>query len=360
MRTTLTIALLFTAVVALCSFIKQKAKPRNPGTPVAFVVPKGWPAIKYNLDSNGLTKEGIALGRRLFYDGRLSKDGQFPCASCHQPFAAMANFDHNLSHGFDNQFTTRNAPSLANLAWQTAFHWDGGINHLDAQPLAPITAPNEMAEDIGTLLAKLKKDSLYPSLFRAAFGSKIINTQRMTRALSQFLLTMVSANSKYDKVMRGEDSFILPQKLGYEIFKLKCAACHPEPFFTDFSYRNNGLTLDPVLKDYGRMRITGNSSDSLKFKVPSLRNVYVTYPYMHDGRLTGLYDVLEHYNKKMVVGPTTDSLLQNKIPLSNFEKGQLVAFLVALTDTSFTKDPRFSQPPGVPSSLFCAPGHHLR
>ncbi|MES2773564.1 MAG: cytochrome c peroxidase [Bacteroidota bacterium] len=354
-----TILLLLATVVVSLSFIKQKPKPRKPGTPVSFVVPKGWPAIKYNLDSNGLTKEGIALGRRLFYEGRLSKDGQFPCASCHQPFAAMANFDHNLSHGFNNQFTSRNAPSLANLAWQTAFHWDGGINHLDVQPLAPITAPNEMAEDISTVLDKLKKDSVYPKMFKAAFGSETINTQRMTRALSQFLLTMVSANSKYDKAMRGEDSFNLPQKLGYTIFKAKCASCHPEPFFTDFQYHNNGLSMDPVLKDVGRMQITGDAKDSLKFKTPSLRNVFVTGPYMHDGRVFSLFDVLDHYHKKMVVGPTTDTLLKNKIPLSNFEKGQLVAFLVALTDTAFNKDKRFSEPPNAPPLNFSSPGHHL-
>jgi len=334
-----------TAAVWSCKNKKDIIVPLPPATTaVALPIPAGWPAIKYKLDSNKLTQQGIDLGRKLFYDGRLSKDGQFPCASCHQSFAAMATFDHNLSHGFNNQFTTRNAPSLANLAWQNNFHWDGGINHLDAQPLAPITAPNEMAETLDNVLNKLKADTKYPAMFKAAFGDANINTQRMAKAISQFMLQMVSAGSKYDRVKRGQATFTLPEQLGYDIFKAKCANCHNEPLFTDYTFRNNGLSLDPNNKDFGRMRITGNKADSLKFKVPSLRNVNVTFPYMHDGRLYSLYDVLDHYSSKVINGPTTDALVKNKIPLSNFEKGQLVAFMTTLTDSTFSKDPRFTAP----------------
>lgn len=334
---------LFTAALislALLPVAKEKKKP----APVQLIVPLGWPSIRYLLDSNKLTQEGIDLGRRLFYDGQLSKDGNFPCASCHQPFAAMANFEHNFSHGFNNQFTTRNAPSLANLAWQTAFNWDGGITHLDLQPLHPLTASNEMAENLDTIIIKLKKDTAYRRMFAAAFGSPLINTQRITKALSQFLLTLVSASSKYDRVMAGKDSFNLPERLGYAMFQEKCATCHPAPLFTDYSYRNNGITLDTTLKDVGRMDITHQPEDSLKFKVPSLRNVMQTFPYMHDGRYYSIFDVLDHYNKKMTVGPTTDPLLKNKIPLSNFEKGQIVAFLMTLTDSSFLRNEKFVQP----------------
>ncbi len=339
----------------ICAFILPK-KINQYGTPVAFVTPQGWPTPAYNFDSNQLTKEGIALGRQLFYDGRLAKDGQTSCASCHQQAAAFATEDHNLSHGVDNQFTTRNAPSLANLAWQKNFHADGGIIHLDLQPLAPITATNEMGEDINHVLQKLRSDSAYPKLFKAAFGSNLINTQRMTRALSQFLLTMVSANSRYDKMKRGEYSFNLPERLGYDFFKQKhCDVCHAEPLFTDLQYRNNGLELEPVLKDFGRMRITGLPSDSLKFKVPTLRNVAVSFPYMHDGRMNSLLDVLEHYNKKIIISATTDTLLIKKIPLSNFEKGQLLAFLYTLTDSSFLKDPKF----GPPASEKVDYGHNM-
>lgn len=337
--------LLFILIAAFISLaLLPAAKKKKGPTPVKLTIPKGWPSIQYLLDSNRLTKEGLALGRRLFYDGRLSKDDNFPCASCHQPFAAMANFEHNLSHGFNNQFTTRNAPSLANLAWQKEYNWDGGVSHLDLQPLHPITAVNEMAENLDTVILKLRKDATYRQMFTAAFGTPLINTQRITKALSQFLITLISADSKYDKVKRGETVFNLPESLGYEMFKQKCAACHTEPLFTDLTYRNNGLSLDTALKDYGRMQITHQPEDSLKFRVPSLRNVMLTFPYMHDGRLYSMYDVLEHYNKKMVVGPTTDPLLTNKLPLSNFEKGQLVAFLLTLTDSSFLKNERFAQP----------------
>lgn len=312
--------------------------------PLQFIIPKGWPQPVYDFKNNPLTEEGFQLGRKLFYDGRLSRDGNFPCASCHQQFAAFATYDHNLSHGHNNNFTKRNAPPLFNLAWQSAFMWDGGINHLDAQPLAPITDSNEMAEDIDNVIKKLKADTVYKRMFKAAFGDATINTQRMTKALSQFVLLMVSANSKYDRVMRGEDSFNLPQRLGYEIFQKKCVTCHTEPMFTDYSYRNAGLPADDFLNDHGRMKITHNPADSLKFKVPSLRNAQQTFPYGHDGRFYSLMEVFNFYRKEMVQGPTTDSLLKHGMPLSNYEIGQLTAFIYTLTDSSFLNDKRFAAP----------------
>ena len=154
---------------------------------LTFTVPEGFPAPVYNFSSNPLTEEGFQLGRKLFYDGRLSKDGNFPCASCHQQVSAFANTDHDLSHGFNNQFTTRNAPPLFNLAWLKELQWDGGVKHIEVQPLAPITAPNEMAEDINTVLQKLKADSLYPKMFKSAFGDETITSQRMLQALTQFM-----------------------------------------------------------------------------------------------------------------------------------------------------------------------------
>ncbi len=330
------------SVIEACK--KKDAQPNTGTTPLSFTTPAGWPTPVYNFTANPLTKEAFELGRKLFYDGRLSKDGNFPCASCHQQFAAFATFDHNLSHGFNNQFTTRNAPSLFNMAWQSTFHLDGGINHLDVQPLAPITAPNEMAETIDNVLNKLRADGKYKSMFTAAFGDTTINTQRMTKALSQFMLLMVSNNSKYDKVKRGEASFSVPEAAGYEIFKAKCVTCHTEPLFTDFSFRNIGMPISNDLKDFGRMRITSNRADSLKFRVPSLRNVQFTFPYGHDGRFYTLNSVMEHYRSGVVNGPTTDPLVRNRIPLSNYEIGQLTAFLYALTDTSFVEDKRFNPP----------------
>ena len=317
----------------------------NKPTPLQLRVPPGWPQPLYNFKYNPLTKEGFELGRKLFYDERLSKDSTISCASCHQQFGAFATYDHNFSHGYNNTLTTRNAPSLQNLAWQKEFMWDGGINHLDLQPLAPLTASNEMGETLQNVISKLNRDTAYRRLFKTAFGTTIINTQRMSRALSQFVLMLVSSNSKYDKVMRGELVFTAVEKQGYEIFKQKCSSCHKEPLFSDFSYRNTGLLLDTTLNDYGRMKITLDKKDSLKFKVPSLRNVIITFPYGHDGRFFSLQNVYEHYRNKIAVTANTDSLLLKKIPISSVEAGLLTAFLRTLTDTSFLKNPQFA-PPG--------------
>lgn len=333
-------------IIVLLSFIiggTSWITIENESTPLFFSYPASWPAPVYNFKENPLTEEGFKLGRKLFYDGRLSKDGNFPCASCHQQFAAFATFDHNVSHGINNSFTNRNAPALFNLAWQKEFMWDGGINHLDLQPLSPLTAENEMGESIDSVLEKLRKDSIYVKMFSATFGDDKINTKRMMQALSQFLLMLVSSNSKYDRVMAGKDSFNLPEKLGFDIFKNKCASCHQEPLFTDFSYRNTGLSQDDFIKDEGRKKITGKPEDSLKFKVPSLRNVQLTYPYEHDGRFYSLKEAILHYRSKKD-RPNVDPLLKDGIPLSNFEVGQLTAFLYALTDSSFITDKKFSDP----------------
>lgn len=310
----------------------------TPPTPLPFVVPPNWPKPTYDFTKNPLTREGFLLGRKLFYDERLSVDSTISCGSCHQQFAAFSTFEHNLSHGVNSSLTTRNAPALQNLAWQTDFMWDGGIAHLDLQPLMPLTAPNEMGETLAGVIRKLQQDVAYQKMFRAAFGSSGINTQRVTRALSQYMLMLVSSNSKYDQVLRGEATFLLPEQLGYDIFKQKCSSCHKEPLFTDLSYRNTGLPIDNTLNDYGRMAITGDPADSLKFKVPSLRNVMVTFPYGHDGRFFSLLNVFEHYRRDLAVSTTTDPLLQHKMPLTNYEIGQLTAFLQTLTDSSFLKN----------------------
>ncbi len=315
-------------------------------TYLTFTIPNGWPQPATNIFANNpLTEEGFQLGRKLFYDGKLSKDGNFPCASCHQQFAAFATFDHDFSHGFNNSFTTRNALPTFNLAWMPLLHWDGGINHIEVQPLAPLTATNEMAETLENVLTKLKNDAAYPELFRKAFGNTEINSQKMLKAIAQFMGSMVSSNSKYDKVQRGETTFTATEQNGYTFFKAKCNACHTEPLFTDNSFRNNGLVINTFINDFGRMKITNVKSDSLKFKVPTLRNVELTFPYMHDGRLYSLRDVLDHYSSNLITTqPTLDPLLANRIAMTATDKNNLVAFLRTLNDTTFTKNVRFSQP----------------
>ncbi len=350
MRSKITILIfLFVATFVLVLDAGKKSEVRqlqiNSTTPLKFVIPDGWPKPPTNIFSNNpLTEEGFQLGRKLFYDGRLSKDGNFACASCHQQFAAFATYDHDLSHGFHNQFTTRNAPPLFNLAWKRLYHWDGGINHIEVQALAPMTSANEMAENVDSVLLKLKKDTSYVRMFRSAFGSNLVNSQRMLKALAQFVGLMASSNSKYDKVKRGEEKFNSAEAHGYELFKANCATCHKEPLFTDNSFRNNGLALNDYLKDYGRMRITGDPADSLKFIVPSLRNVSVTFPYMHDGRLYSLYKVVDHYRKGIQQSPALDSSLRKPINITDADRDDIVYFLHTLKDTSFLKNQRFSQP----------------
>jgi len=313
--------------------------------PLKLIIPSGFPAPQYTFTGNPLTQEGFELGRKLFYDGRLSKDGNFPCASCHQQFAAFATYDHATSHGFNNQFTIRNAPGLFNLAWNKEMTWDGGITNIEIQPLMPIAAPNEMAETVNNILSKLRQDNEYKKMFKAAFGNETINSQRMLYAITQFVCSLVSADSKYDRVKKGLATFTQEQQNGYALFQTKkCTSCHPEPLFTDHSFRNVGLPVDPYLNDYGKMRITHNPQDSLKFKVPSLRNVALSFPYEHDGRFSSITSVLDHYSSTVQDGPTLDPLLKNKIPLTNTEKYYLVEFLKTLTDSTFIKDSRFSPP----------------
>jgi cytochrome c peroxidase len=329
-------------MAVLVNACKKSGADRAYTTPLSFEVPPGFPEPVYKFTGNTLTQEGFDLGKKLFYDGRLSKDGNFPCASCHQQFAGFATLDHDLSHGFNNQFTTRNAPGLFNLVWQKELHWDGGINNLEVQPLAPITATNEMAEDINAVIAKLKQDTGYQRMFKAAFGDELINSQRMLLSLTQFMGMMVSANSKYDKVIKGQARFNLNEQTGYEIFKVKCASCHKEPLFTDFSFRNTGIPLNNTIKDVGRMRITRKSEDSLKFKVPSLRNVFLTYPYGHDGRFSTIGQMLDHYSSGTKNGANVDPLVKNGIPINFNERFYLVQFLGTLTDSSFINDKRFA------------------
>jgi len=335
--------LFFTAFLAIIGATHDDGYGPYAPQPIKFEIPAGWPRPATNIFANNkLTEQGFQLGKKLFYDGRLSKDGEVSCASCHQQFAAFATFDHDLSHGVHNSFSTRNAPGLFNLAWMAELHWDGGINHIEVQPLSPITAKNEMDESLDSILFKIKKDTAYKRMFKAAFGDATINSQRMLKAIAQFTGTLISANSKYDKVKRGEAAFTPFEEKGYEVFKAKCATCHKEPLFTDNSFRNNGLALNRFF-DIGRQKITQLSSDSLKFKVPSLRNAQLTFPYMHDGRIYSIPQVIEHYRTGIITEqPTLDSVLRKRIPMTNLEKNQLVYFIYTLTDSSFTKNMRYA------------------
>jgi cytochrome c peroxidase len=321
----------------------KKNNPPLPARPINFVVPPGFPAPTYSFQSNPLTEEGFLLGRKLFYDGRLSIDGNYPCSSCHQPVAAFTTFEHDRSHGYGHTHTLRNAPGLFNLAWYPVFTQDGSTESLPGIYLAHITNPGEMAETMGNVVNKLNADTAYKRMFKAAFGDEHATPDHIFKALTQFVINLVSANSKYDRVLQGKESFTPEEQQGYLIFRTKCASCHTEPLFTDFAFRNIGLPIDTSLKDYGRMRITGDAADSLKFRTPSLRNVELTSYYEHDGRFTLPRDAIRHYRTGVLQSPTLDPSLSGGIPLTNTEEDNLVFFLRTLSDSAFLNNPRFRE-----------------
>ncbi len=312
-----------------------------------FILPKGWPKPYYDFNKNPLSNNKIQLGRALFYDPILSRDNTISCSSCHSPYNAFAHVDHTFSHGIDNRIGIRNAPALMNLAWQTSFMWDGAINHLDMQALAPISNKDEMDETIANVVYKLQHSKIYPSLYKLAFGDCIITGEHTLKAISQFLLTVVSSNSKYDSVMRKKSEFTEQQLNGYNLFKKNCSSCHTEPLFTNLKFENNGLSVDTTLYDYGRINITHLKSDSLKFKVPTLRNIEYSYPYMHDGRFKRLSDVINHYTSGVQDHVNLSSQLQTPIELSSNEKVDLISFLLTLTDKHFIFNPDYSYPKNI-------------
>jgi cytochrome c peroxidase len=309
------------------------------------IIPGGFPALAYTFADNPLSQDGFDLGRRLFYDGRLSVDNQHPCSSCHQQIAAFGTFEHDRSHGVNESHTLRNAPVLFNLAWQNRFHWDGEFNSLIDEAVHPITGSHEMGESFFRVIRKLKDDSRYRRLFKKVFHSDEILPIHIQKALAQFTGYLTSANAKYDRFKKGQAVFTIQEESGYSLFKNNCASCHPEPLFTDFSLRNNGLPVEPFLEDYGNMRVTGRSEDSLKFKVPTLRNLGVSSNFMHDGRFNTLAQCINHYRNGVQQSATLDPLLVNGINLTNAQASDLAAFLRTLTDSSFINDPRFGAPP---------------
>lgn len=312
-------------------------------------IPSNFPQPVYDLAANPVTEAGFALGKKLFYDPILSRDNTIACADCHISYAAFTHPDHATSHGIDNQFGKRNALPVQNMLWRTSFFWDGGVPHLDLVPLNPIQNPVEMDEVPANVLEKLRNSNQYPGLFREAYGSEEISTARFLQSLSQYMAMLVSADSRYDHYVRKEEGGDLnaEELAGLAVFQQKCATCHATDLFTDQTFRNNGILNDFSL-DKGRAEVSTFSEDIGKFAVPSLRNVAVTAPYMHNGKFKTLESVLDHYASGVKDSPTLDPVLRQAggslgIPLDATEKTQLIAFLNTLTDESFLRDERFAQ-----------------
>jgi len=222
--------------------------------------------------------------------------------------------------------------------------WDGAINHLDMQALAPITHQDEMGDDLLNVIYKLQASPKYQTLFAKAFGDSVITGEYLLKAIAQFELILVSANSKYDQMIRKETTFTKQEENGYALFQQHCNSCHKEPLFTNHQFANNGLTIDTSLNDKGRMGVTKEAKDAQLFKVPTLRNVEFSYPYMHDGRFEQLSEVLKHYVQGIEENTTLSTELKGGVVLKHEEQIDLIAFLLTLTDKEFLFNPQFSFP----------------
>lgn len=317
-------------------------------------------------NDNPLSVEGIELGRKLFFERKLSKNNQISCANCHNPANAFNDKDRALSRGVGGLIGERNAMPLFNLAFTRnfpghgSFNWDGSANTIEEQAFIPVAHPLEMQETWTNVVSKLQNDPAYPPMFEAAFMTNVIDSNLVVKALAQFERTLISGKSKMDNEIKKEFGFDYSgpalnqqERRGYEIFadntRGDCVHCHtdiPNPLFTDFEFRNNGLDVNP---DSGLALVTKKASDVGKFKTPSLRNLVYTAPYMHDGRFATLEEVINFYSDSVKANSTNiDNLMFDRgshiANLSDQEKDDLVAFLRAITDSSFVNNPDFRRP----------------
>jgi cytochrome c peroxidase len=336
-------------------------------TPVTY---KGTP---YNLQApyyfgsqvaapgNPLTVEGVYLGRMLFYEKKLSGNNTMSCGSCHKQKFAFAD-SSAFSTGIDGLQGTRNAMALSNLAWQKKFFWDGRANSIEEQALGPIQNPVEMHQTLTSAIQKLQNTPTYPPLFKAAFGTEVIDATLISMAIAQFERTLISSRSRYDQFRSGDQSALTAQEQnGYllftthpvpssNIYGANCSDCHSEDLQTNNTFQNNGI--DSVFTDLGLEAITKKSSDSAKFKVPSLRNIALTPPYMHDGRFNNLQQVLQQYNAHVSTKAPLFSPIMGasntqggfQLDLTQQQIDDVIAFLNTLTDTQFITDTTFSDP----------------
>jgi cytochrome c peroxidase len=347
------------AFVVACSSDEGGVAPEEPECPAATTltieVPPGFPELP-NPKNNRLTVEGVALGRRLFYDPILSGDSSQACGTCHVQQNAFGD-PRRFSEGIHGVKGNRNAPTIVNPGWTGETFWDGRAAGLEEQAKEPVPNPIEMDLPWPTAIERLERHPEYPELFCAAFGDSRITVDRVVKAIAQFERTFISSNSKYDQVRRGAATFTPEEQAGYRLFTTEigdCFHCHMEPIFTTSTFHNTGL--DSVIADNGRSDITGNPADIGKFKAPTLRNITESFPYMHDGRFGTLREVLDHYNLGFHDSDDVDPLIRARIPdprqppalrrraMREGEIDTLIIFLETLTDPEFLVDPDLSSP----------------
>ncbi|NRA10881.1 MAG: cytochrome-c peroxidase [Crocinitomicaceae bacterium] len=331
--------------------------------PVPYVldIPSHFPDMIIPAD-NPMTIEGVALGRKLFYEKQLSGDNTQACADCHSPQNAFSD-PEQFSTGIDGLEGNRNSMALINLGWQNFFFWDGRAATLEEQILQPVINPIEMHETWPNAVAKLYTSQEYRNMFYQAFGETGIDSVKVSKAVAQFLRTMISGNSKYDVMYK--DKYNLPltaeelivlstvtpaEDAGYDIFEAQdgadCLHCHKGYSMQIQGFSNNGM--DATFTDNGRGDVTGNPLDNGKFKIPTIRNIAYSAPYMHDGRFATLEEVINHYSFGLVDSPTIDPLME-KINEGGADLDQqqidfLLQFLNTLSDESFINNPDFQEP----------------
>ena len=348
----------------------KQADPVPAPTAYALTLPQGFPNPDIPAD-NPLTNEGVELGRMLFYEKMLSKTNTMACASCHQQSKAFTD-GLPVAVGVDGIANPRGTMSLANVAWSKQLTWDGFTSTpptLETQALKPIENPVELHQSLVDGVAKLQASSMYPAKFRAAFGTATITPALTLKALAQFERTLISSNSRYDKYVTTRVGFTPDEKAGLLLFAnhpappalygAECFHCHTMPFLSsnyEGKFFNNGLDIN--FADPGRGGVTGLAADNGKFIAPTLRNIALTAPYMHDGRFKTLAEVLDHYSDHVQLnspgldpnlntnGPAggTNVVGSPQLSLSATQKRQLLAFLNTLTDSTFVNDKRFSSP----------------
>ena len=332
---------------AVAAPMEKADAPSLVGTPYRFTMPAHFPMPNLPLDFP-LTNERVELGRRLFHEKMLSGNGTVHCASCHSD-AAFSDA-RKFAIGLNGKATPRHGMPLQNLAWKSKFFWDGRAPSLREQALVAIQDEVEMYETLPNVTAKLAASEDYPPLFKAAFGDAKITPERVGVAIEQFVISLTSFDSKFDRAFKGEGTLSVQEKRGFELFFTEyeprmqlfgadCFHCHGGAFFTDHGFHNNGLPSRN--DDIGQGKTTGRAADRGRFSTPSLRNIAVTAPYMHDGRFSTLEEVVEHYTSELQPSPTLDPNLAKHsgrgIPLSADDKAALIAFMKALTDPRFEK-----------------------
>ena len=337
--------------------LPPETEPIIPSGPAPLQIPQLFsqyinpPVIPTN---NPQTYEGIALGRKLFFDPILSGDGTQACASCHMPENAFVD-TNQFSTGITMALGNRNSMPIFNLAfnYNEKFFWDGRAISLEDQALGPVVNPIEMNNTWPNAVASLQADPNYPALFDTVFGTPIIDSLLVAKALAQFERTLISGNAKFDQYLKGQTALTSQELNGFSLFMDEqggdCFHCHgsaSNPLWTDNEFHNNGL--DAVFTDNGLGDISGNPADNGKFRTPSLRNLAYTYPYMHDGRFTTLEQVIDHYSSGLVNSPTIDASLkyigQGGVQLTPPEKADLKAFLLTLSEPGFVTNPDFKDP----------------